>query len=145
MAGISKSETMNRLSEKTGLTKKQVGQFLDELASLAYKEARNGFTIPGVGKLVVVDRKARMGRNPATGQPRPAASGVSRAGIASLVEKTDTAAARLAAEFPLEPDTRRSARHPYYGDLNCFGWLLMLPTHYKAHLEALDQGRPSAL
>jgi DNA-binding protein HU-beta len=69
VAGISKSETLNRLSEKTGLTKKQVGQFLDELAGLAYKEARNGFTIPGVGKLVVVDRKARMGRNPATGQP----------------------------------------------------------------------------
>ena len=62
VAGISKSE-------KTGLTKKQVGQFLDELAGLAYKEARSGFTIPGVGKLVIVDRKARMGRNPATGQP----------------------------------------------------------------------------
>jgi DNA-binding protein HU-beta len=69
VAGISKSETLNRLSEKTGLTKKQVGQFLDELAALAYKEARSGFTIPGVGKLVIVDRKARMGRNPATGQP----------------------------------------------------------------------------
>ena len=69
VAGISKSETMNRLSEKTGLTKKQVGEFLDELAGLAYREARNGFTIPGVGKLVIVDRKARMGRNPATGQP----------------------------------------------------------------------------
>ena len=49
------------------MTKKQVALFLDELAGLAYKEARNGFTIPGVGKLVVVDRKARMGRNPATG------------------------------------------------------------------------------
>jgi len=46
VAGISKSETLNRLSEKTGLTKKQVGQFLDELAALAYKEARSGFTIP---------------------------------------------------------------------------------------------------
>src|SRR5947208_2413528 len=61
---------MNRLSEKMGMTKKQVALFLDELAGLAYKEARNGFTIPGVGKLVVVDRKARMGRNPATGQPK---------------------------------------------------------------------------
>ncbi len=68
MAGISKSETLNRLSEKTGLTKKQVGLFIDELAALAYKEARNGFTFPGVGKLVVVDRKARLGRNPATGE-----------------------------------------------------------------------------
>jgi DNA-binding protein HU-beta len=68
VAGISKSETLNRLSEKTGLTKKQVGTVLDELASLSYKEARNGFTFPGVGKLVIVDRKARLGRNPATGE-----------------------------------------------------------------------------
>ena len=68
MAGISKSETLNRLSEKTGLTKKQIGVVIEELAALAYKEARNGFTFPGVGKLVVVDRKARLGRNPATGE-----------------------------------------------------------------------------
>jgi DNA-binding protein HU-beta len=68
VAGISKSETLNRLSEKTGLTKKQVGGVLEELAALSYKEARNGFTFPGVGKLVVVDRKARLGRNPATGE-----------------------------------------------------------------------------
>ncbi|MDP9252991.1 MAG: HU family DNA-binding protein [Chloroflexota bacterium] len=68
MAGISKSETLNRLSEKTQLTKKQVGLVLEELAALAYKEARNGFTFPGVGKLVIVDRKARIGRNPATGE-----------------------------------------------------------------------------
>jgi DNA-binding protein HU-beta len=68
VAGISKSETLNRLSDKTGLAKKQVATVLDELANLAYKEARNGFTFPGVGKLVVVDRKARMGRNPATGE-----------------------------------------------------------------------------
>ncbi len=69
MAGISKSETLNRLSEKTGMTKKQVGMVVEELAMLSYKEARNGFTFPGVGKLVVVDRKARLGRNPATGEP----------------------------------------------------------------------------
>ncbi|HEU5288463.1 MAG TPA: HU family DNA-binding protein [Candidatus Limnocylindria bacterium] len=68
MAGISKSETLNRLAEKTGLAKKQVASVLEELASLSYKEARNGFTFPGVGKLVVVDRKARLGRNPATGE-----------------------------------------------------------------------------
>ena len=68
VAGISKSETLNRLSEKTQLTKKQVGMVLEELAALAYKEARNGFTFPGVGKLVIVDRKARLGRNPATGE-----------------------------------------------------------------------------
>src|SRR5262245_32105776 len=48
VAGISKSETLNRLSEKTEMPKKQVAMVLDELAALAYKEARNGFTFPGV-------------------------------------------------------------------------------------------------
>ena len=80
-----------------------------------------------------------------TGQPRPAASGVTRAGIESLAGKAVATAARLVAEFPAEPDVKAFARHPYYGDLNCFGWLLMLPEHYRAHLEALDRGRPSAL
>jgi DinB family protein len=80
-----------------------------------------------------------------TGQPRPTASAVTRAGIEGLAGKALATAARLAAEFPAEPDTKATARHPYYGDLNCFGWLLMLPEHYRAHLEALDRGRPSAL
>jgi hypothetical protein len=80
-----------------------------------------------------------------TGQPRPAASAVTREGIASLAAKAVATAARLVAEFPAEPDAKATARHPYYGDLNCFGWLLMLPEHYRAHLEALDRGRPSAL
>jgi DNA-binding protein HU-beta len=34
---------------------------------MAYKGAKDGFVIPGLGKLVKVNRKARMGRNPATG------------------------------------------------------------------------------
>lgn len=80
-----------------------------------------------------------------TGQPRPAASAVTRAGIESLAGKAVATAARLVAEFPAEPDAKATARHPYYADLNCFGWLLMLPEHYRAHLEALDRGRPSAL
>jgi hypothetical protein len=80
-----------------------------------------------------------------TGQPRPAASAVTRAGIESLAGKAVATAARLIEDFPAEPDARATARHPYYGDLNCFGWLLMLPEHYRAHLEALDRGRPSAL
>jgi hypothetical protein len=37
------------------------------------------------------------------------------------------------------------ARHPFYGDMNCFGWLLTLPNHYYAHLTAHDRGVPSAL
>ena len=41
---------------------------MDDLAGLAYEEAKDGFTIPGIGKLVLVHRAARMGRNPATGE-----------------------------------------------------------------------------
>jgi len=63
-----KSQIVEHLSNKTGLPKKSVNQFLDELMAMACKEARNGFTLPGLGKLVVVNRKARMGRNPQTGE-----------------------------------------------------------------------------
>ena len=90
-------------------------------------------------------RLAQGGPPGRTGQPRPAAADVSRAGIKSLVEKALATAERLVAEFPAGPDLKATAKHPYYGDLNCFGWLLMLPEHYRAHLEALDRGRPSAL
>ena len=68
MAGMTKSQIAEHLAEKTGLTKKASAQFLEELAALAYKQAKNTFTLPGLGKLVLVNRKARMGRNPATGE-----------------------------------------------------------------------------
>ena len=64
---LTKSATLSALAAKTGLAKKQVGQVVDELVALAYKEAKNSFTLPGLGKLVLVNRKARIGRNPATG------------------------------------------------------------------------------
>ena len=64
---LTKSATLSALAAKTGLAKKQVGQVMDELIALAYKEAKNSFTVPGLGKLVLVNRKARVGRNPATG------------------------------------------------------------------------------
>jgi len=66
---MTKSEIIGHLAEKTGLPKKQVAELLEELTQLAYKEAHNGFPVPGLGKLVVVDRAARMGRNPKTGEP----------------------------------------------------------------------------
>jgi DNA-binding protein HU-beta len=56
------------IAEKTGMEKAQVQAVLDELAQLAYREARAGFTVPGIGKLVVVDSAARKGRNPLTGE-----------------------------------------------------------------------------
>ncbi|HEY9171411.1 MAG TPA: HU family DNA-binding protein [Verrucomicrobiae bacterium] len=64
---LSKSQVAATMAEKVGLTKKQAAQFLDELATLAYKNAKNTFTLPGLGKLVLVNRKARVGRNPMTG------------------------------------------------------------------------------
>jgi DNA-binding protein HU-beta len=66
---MSKTEVAGALAEKVGITKKQATQFLLDLAELAYKQAKNTFVVPGIGKLVLADRKARMGRNPATGQP----------------------------------------------------------------------------
>jgi DNA-binding protein HU-beta len=65
---LTKSQITTALAEKVGLSKKQSAQFLEELATLAYKNAKNGFTVPGLGKIVLVRRKARMGRNPATGE-----------------------------------------------------------------------------
>ena len=65
---LTKSQIIVKLAEQNDMTKKDVSAFLDSLAQLAYKQARKGFTIPGIGKLVVVKRKARMGRNPATGE-----------------------------------------------------------------------------
>jgi DNA-binding protein HU-beta len=66
---MTKTEIISHLAEKSGLHKKQVVELLEELSQLAYKEANNGFPVPGLGKLVVVDRAARMGRNPKTGEP----------------------------------------------------------------------------
>ncbi len=66
---ITKAQLVGRLAEKASITKGNAAAILDEIASLAAKEAKNGFVIPGVGKVVLVNRKARMGRNPQTGQP----------------------------------------------------------------------------
>ncbi len=65
---MTKAQIVAALAEQTSLTKKQMAQVLEEICSLAYKQAKNGFTLPGLGKLVVVQRKARMGRNPQTGE-----------------------------------------------------------------------------
>lgn len=65
---MTKSQIIDHLSKKTGTTKKLAGQFLEELVSLSYKEAKKAFIIPGLGKLVVASRSKRKGRNPATGE-----------------------------------------------------------------------------
>jgi DNA-binding protein HU-beta len=65
---LTKSAIASQLADKVGVTKKQATEFLESLAQLAYREAKNSFTIPGIGKIVLVNRKARIGRNPATGE-----------------------------------------------------------------------------
>jgi DNA-binding protein HU-beta len=65
---LSKSQIASTLAEKVGITKKQAVQTLEQIAEMAYKHAKNTFTLPGLGKLVLVNRKARIGRNPATGE-----------------------------------------------------------------------------
>ena len=66
---LSKSQVAAAVAEKNNLTKKQAAEILDSICQLAYKHAKNTFTLPGLGKLVLVNRAARQGRNPATGQP----------------------------------------------------------------------------
>lgn len=65
---MTKSQIADHLAGKAGVTKKTAAQMLDDLAALAYKEAKNTFVVPGIGKLVLANRKARMGRNPQTGE-----------------------------------------------------------------------------
>jgi DNA-binding protein HU-beta len=65
---LTKSQIVATLAEKHALPKKQISEIMDSLVELAYKNAKNSFTLPGLGKLVLVTRKARMGRNPATGE-----------------------------------------------------------------------------
>jgi DNA-binding protein HU-beta len=68
---MTKSQVVAHLADKTGIQKKSAAAFLDELASLATKECKSGgqFVIPGLGKAVKANRKARTGRNPQTGEP----------------------------------------------------------------------------
>jgi DNA-binding protein HU-beta len=65
---MTKAKIVAALAEKVDVPKKTSAGFFEALAALAYKEAKNGFVIPGIGKLVVRQYKARMGRNPQTGE-----------------------------------------------------------------------------
>ena len=65
---MTKSQVLTHLAEKASVSKKTASDFFEALNALAYKEAKNTFTIPGIGKLVLMNRKARMGRNPQTGE-----------------------------------------------------------------------------
>ena len=64
---MSKSQVAAAVADKAGIKKKQAAEILEHIAALAYKNAKNTFTLPGIGKIVLVNRKARIGRNPQTG------------------------------------------------------------------------------
>jgi len=68
--GMTKTALVRHMAEKLGINNKEAAAGLELLADTAIKETKkNGeFTIPGIGKLVKADRKARLGRNPQTGE-----------------------------------------------------------------------------
>ena len=68
---MSKSKIVSHLAEKVGTPKKTAAQFFEELFNLAVRECKGGagkFVVPGIGRAVKAHRKARMGRNPQTGE-----------------------------------------------------------------------------
>jgi DNA-binding protein HU-beta len=67
---LTKTQLVSLLAEKFSLTKNTAKEILDELAKLAIAETKKtgSFTAPGIGKIVLVKRKARLGRNPQTGE-----------------------------------------------------------------------------
>jgi len=66
---MTKTAIIGHVAQKTNLSKKQVTEVMDQLLTLATKEAKNVFVLPNFGRLVLANRKARMGRNPQTGEP----------------------------------------------------------------------------
>jgi DNA-binding protein HU-beta len=70
-SGMTKTQLVRHMAEKLETNNKTAATFLETLAETAIKETKkNGvFVIPGLGRLVKSNRKARMGRNPQTGEP----------------------------------------------------------------------------
>jgi DNA-binding protein HU-beta len=66
---MTKSQIVSHFAKKFEISKRMASGIIDEVAALAVSETKKAgsFTLPGIGKLVLVKRKARMGRNPATG------------------------------------------------------------------------------
>ena len=66
---FTKSQIIEAVAERTRVEKQTAEAMLDCLTQLAYQNAKDEFTVPGIGKIIVVERKARLGRNPQTGAP----------------------------------------------------------------------------
>ncbi|MCA1808606.1 MAG: HU family DNA-binding protein [Lentisphaerae bacterium] len=64
---LTKNEIIAGMAEGAGISKNEAAAAMETLVAMAYKGTADGFTIPGIGKLVLVQRNARQGRNPATG------------------------------------------------------------------------------
>lgn len=65
---MTKAAVIEHMSKKLGTNKKLAKMFIEEFVALSYKEAKKSFVIPDLGKVVVVNRKKRKGRNPKTGE-----------------------------------------------------------------------------
>jgi len=67
---MTKSQIVSHFAKKFEISKRMASEIIDEVAAFAVSETKKtgSFTVPGIGKLVLVKRKARMGRNPATGK-----------------------------------------------------------------------------
>src|SRR5437763_16259307 len=70
-AGLTKTQLVRAMAEKVGINNKQSAAYLQTLSETAIRETKKGgiFVLPGLGRLKKVQRKARMGRNPQTGEP----------------------------------------------------------------------------
>jgi DNA-binding protein HU-beta len=70
-AGMTKTQLVRAMAEKVGINNKQSAAYLETLAETAIAQTKKGgvFVLPGLGRLKKVQRKARMGRNPQTGEP----------------------------------------------------------------------------
>jgi len=68
--GMTKTQLVRHMAEKHEISNKQAAAFLDSLADVAVRETKKSgvFILPGLGRLVKSNRKARMGRNPQTGE-----------------------------------------------------------------------------
>ena len=70
-ARMTQSQVVRHLAQKNGLTNKAAREFLDSVVHLSVQQTKRVgiFVLPGLGRMKKVQRKARMGRNPATGEP----------------------------------------------------------------------------
>jgi DNA-binding protein HU-beta len=70
-SGLTKTQLVRHLAEKVEVNNKTAAAFLEHLADTAIKETKKSgvFVVPGIGRLVKAHRKARVGRNPQTGEP----------------------------------------------------------------------------